>query len=169
MANPLDALKKATGIGPATLELRGEMPISPGKIASSLRGLMPRSLPDKLPKILQDIFSENPAAQEVFSRYIKASMPEVEGAIKARNTAKYAQSADAHDALLDLVVSERPRLIPTKTGIEIAIPKEAAPAIEALQRPGLTGGRWPNSSSSKMRNSSVPSVRSLEELNLFRK
>lgn len=122
-SNPLEALKKATSIGPNPSAdpdnwMRGEVPLGP------LKGLAAATT--KLPKVLEDIFAKNPAARGVYEKAMKIQLDEVAKEREVARTANYARDAKAYGALLETHYGGRPQPIPTKTGWLTAIPKEEA-------------------------------------------
>lgn len=107
--------RKAAGILGADDPNSQVMNIAGGPLATTVesKGLSP---------LLKAIFTKSPEAEGVYNKAMASQLPEVLANRQASNAAKYATNARAHDALLDLAVSGRPRPIPTATGFDTAIP-----------------------------------------------
>lgn len=138
-SSPLSALRKPIQGGTdyllSALGLRNQ---KPGDLATGLGaatsavGMAPigKALGEGS-SLLKEIFARNPGAEAVYGRAMAAQAPEMMEGLNAARSSKYARAANAHDALLDLVHSDRPRLIPTETGFSIPIPissQEAKPS-----------------------------------------
>lgn len=85
----------------------------------------------RLPRILEEVFAANPAARGSYERAMASQLAQMAEEKKAADAARYARAAEAHDALLDLAVADRPRPIPTETGWETAIPLQESPQAPA--------------------------------------
>lgn len=176
MPGPLSGLKKATSIGPdpnppghpeddylgtGIQGLLGAFGLGDpesqanrgGQLVSAAAPIVSGSV--KIPGILREIFAKDPGAQEVYERAMASQLAEVGADRIANRASRYGRAAEAHDALLDLDVADRPRPIPSDTGWEIAIPLQpgrSAPVsgqrgpgpslgTQTIEGPSYVGGR----------------------------
>lgn len=142
MADPLEALRKASTIGPTqeSKSLRGlepgprigptpppvmgAMPLTPGDMGGPLKGLLGLG---KLSPMLEEIFAAHPGARAIYNA---AHAPQVEDAFISRAGQSVVDSnrlEKAKNALMNLDEGY-PSPIPSKTGMEYAVPKPPPPA-----------------------------------------
>jgi len=150
----IEGLLGAIGVGPDTRANRfGQLLTAASPIArisrgqravlSSNKGLIkPPAVsaiesPNKV--VLEELFASNPAAKEAYERAMQSQIGQVMEERAAAQPSKYSRAADAHDALLDLSVADRPRPIPTETGWEIAIPTSRTQRAPMSAQSSLAG------------------------------
>lgn len=168
---PLAALQKPFEGGMDTLlSALGVRAQKPGDLATGLgvaigtAGMLPK-LPfgmlategeASLSPLLRKLFAENPAAEATYTKAMATQLPEALAARHAAGVSRYATQDKAHDALLDLLHSDRPRPIPTDTGFMTAIPRDGnlpTPSIPMVpDKPSILGGSGTNVASTRATN-----------------